>query len=633
MNLNASSNLICEEKNVTAKTLELSINGIKINYITDPKDVPFSVISLLNSDRLYFDTEVAGIMNNDIRSGNLRLLTFFNQKEVFIFDWFKIRSSYQCLRDLIIKIPLVGHKLDFDLWYTKKELDAVSKLCLDTLICSRFVTGPRNDVGHSLATCLERHLNTVIDKTCQTSDWNAEPLSIEQIKYAAMDVIVLPSLANKLVEKLNNSPESKNCTISLDTISDPFKTHFGLTHLASIVECSFIPSTVCLEINGIGVNTELLNKSREDIEGVYQSQYTKFMTDYPQVGGPFHHARIATYLKSEGFDLRKTDKNHDSTAKEVLVPLRDKSNFVRDLLDLRQTKNSLDYCCGLIENTSQDHRVHSNFTQMNRVSSRMSSSRPNIQNPPKNKSVRSYFIAPAGKVLMSADFPQIEMRVGGIYMHDQNLTRLFKSGTDIYLEIASRILGRDKFNQLSEKERKEYRTKSKPATLATLFLMSSKGFVEYAKDTFGIEVSLEFAQDFCNTFLSDFIGVAHYHQMVKDHFRSNDSMFVSTLLGRRLLAHTPQQACNLPIQSSTCELLKVSVIFLRKKVMQHKPKLSGKLVNLVHDDIILEINPSEVDIFTTLLKSSMVEAGKSFGVPISTSEINVKVGHSWADLG
>ncbi len=611
---------------------DLAMDGFPIKYIQNPSEAVFAAMALLKNDVVYFDTEIANFVINDPRSGNLRLLTFFDGTAVTIFDWSKVSSAYAAIQTIFKRCAVVGHNLHFDLWFIKKTLDVLPKHCLDTLICSRFVSGPRRDVEHGLAPCLQRHLGIEMDKTLQTSDWAAETLSIEQIQYASKDVLHLPALSYSLIEKLNTGSDVPASRIKLGDLQEPYERLFNLRHQSCIVECAFLPSTISLESTGIAIHRKSLEEKAKELEQTYQARLFKFNEEFPNAGGPFCQARIANILETAGFKLSKTKNNKLSIAKEVLTDLKGKHPLVDALLDIRKIKNHLDYCHGLLETLVDSGRVHTHFTQMNVVSSRMSSSNPNIQNPPKDPVIRSLFVAQPGYKLMSADLPQIEMRVGAVYMNDRNLVRLFEEGRDIYLEMVRNLMGASQFDQLSDQAKKEHRNKSKPGTLATLFAMSAGGFVDYAHETFGINITREFAEQFQKAFFKAFPGIAHYHAAARENLRKNGSIFVYTLLGRKLMARTVQEVCNYPVQSSTCELLKIAVLLLRQKVVDALPRPQCRLVNLIHDDVVLEVLDKDVDAVRPMLQSSLAQAGRLLGIPIQDSDIAVKVGPNWEQI-
>jgi DNA polymerase-1 len=154
--------------------------------------------------------------------------------------------------------------------------------------------------------------------------------------------------------------------------------------------------------------------------------------------------------------------------------------------------------------------------------------------------------------------------------------------------------------------------------------MSPKSLVEYAKANYGVSISLQEAKKFHENYFKFYKSFKDWHDRVKEHLDKHRSIELETLLGRKLIAYKFTDAVNYPIQGSGSDLLKMAVVFFFKE----RNDLDAKVVNLVHDEILVEVAAKDIEKAKEVLSSSMEKAGKLIlkDVPVA---FEIVVSDSW----
>ena len=325
----------------------------------------------------------------------------------------------------------------------------------------------------------------------------------------------------------------------------------------------------------------------------------------------------------------KKTKTGYSTSAEVLEKLRPAHPVIDKILEYRQlTKLNSTYVEGLGKVIAPDGRIHTSFQNTVTATGRLSSTEPNLQNIPVRTElgakIREMFIAPPGKVLVDADYSQIELRLLACISGDETMIESFRSGEDIHARTASQVFGVP-LDQVSH----ELRRRAKAVNFGIVYGIS--GF-SLAQD---IGVSRPEAAAYMDKYLETFSGVKKYMYEIKE--RAKKDGYVSTLMGRRrwlpelkssnfnLRSFGERVALNMPIQGTAADVMKLAMIRVSDRLK--KEKLAAKLILQVHDELIVECPEAEEDKVKTLLKEEMEGAG-DFAVPLLT---DAGSGRSWAD--
>jgi DNA polymerase-1 len=270
--------------------------------------------------------------------------------------------------------------------------------------------------------------------------------------------------------------------------------------------------------------------------------------------------------------------------------------------------------------------VHTNYAQAVAVTGRLSSNEPNLQNIPirtsEGRRIREAFIAPAGSVIVSADYSQIELRIMAHISEDESLLRAFAEGEDVHRATAAEIFGRNPAEVTSEERRY-----AKVINFGLIYGMRAFGLAQQL----GLERAT--AQAYIDSYFARYPGVAKY--MESTRMQAREAGCVETVFGRRLWlpeirSGNPQRragaeraAINAPMQGTAADLIKLSMIAVQNWI--DASALASKLVMQVHDELVLEVPESEVERVRTELPALMSGVA-DLRVPLV---VDVGVGRNW----
>jgi DNA polymerase-1 len=567
---------------------------MKYSYITS-KDALRNVENKLKSEGyLFLDTETTG--------ERLRLVQLGDKEGVFIVDLFETGDyGVEFLKNLLADKGIVGHNLKYDLKFLYRygiEPYAV----FDTMIASQLI----GDIErHSLQKVAMHYLGKVIDKSLQMSNWAKTILSKEQLEYAALDVKMVKDLFFIMLEKLNSNAHQEETLLKTRTSKV-----FGLKNPIAIIEMAFVQEIAKLELNGICVDENKVEELIKEYRRSLQKKVMDFMIAYRV--DPMSPKQLGEFLtKNLGLDLPKTEKGNISTDDKVLSSFTHHP-VIQKLLEIRSIKKLLDKL-EEIKSSIKNGSVYPEFKQIGAITGRMSSLNPNVQNIPRE--LRSVFKAREGNVFVISDFSQIELRIASEYVGDEKMIRAFKEGRDLHRYTASVLLGKKE-----EEVSKEERQLAKAVNFGLIYGISAKGLSEYAK-SYGIDLSVDDAQKIRNKFFEYFASFKNWHEKVKRELKEFKESRGYTLLGRKYVAHTFPDAVNYPVQGSGADLLKLSVLMFDAEM--RKEGLKAKVVNLVHDEIVVECQKDDADTVKELLEKAMKHAGKVIlkRVPVEVESI------------
>jgi DNA polymerase-1 len=567
---------------------------MKYSYITS-KDALRNVENKLKSEGyLFLDTETTG--------EQLRLVQLGDKEGVFIVDLFETGDyGVEFLKNLLADKGIVGHNLKYDLKFLYRygiEPYAV----FDTMIASQLI----GDIErHSLQKVAMHYLGKVIDKSLQMSNWAKTILSKEQLEYAALDVKMVKDLFFIMLEKLNSNAHQEETLLKTRTSKV-----FGLKNPIAIIEMAFVQEIAKLELNGICVDENKVEELIKEYRRSLQKKVMDFMIAYRV--DPMSPKQLGEFLtKNLGLDLPKTEKGNISTDDKVLSSFTHHP-VIQKLLEIRSIKKLLDKL-EEIKSSIKNGSVYPEFKQIGAITGRMSSLNPNVQNIPRE--LRSVFKAREGNVFVISDFSQIELRIASEYVGDEKMIRAFKEGRDLHRYTASVLLGKKE-----EEVSKEERQLAKAVNFGLIYGISAKGLSEYAK-SYGIDLSVDDAQEIRNKFFEYFASFKNWHEKVKRELKEFKESRGYTLLGRKYVAHTFPDAVNYPVQGSGADLLKLSVLMFDAEM--RKEGLKAKVVNLVHDEIVVECQKDDADTVKELLEKAMKHAGKVIlkRVPVEVESI------------
>jgi len=297
----------------------------------------------------------------------------------------------------------------------------------------------------------------------------------------------------------------------------------------------------------------------------------------------------------------------------------------RDAIRLRQTVE------GLLRSVADDGRIHTNFQQTIAATGRLSSTDPNLQNIPirteAGRRIRRAFVVGAGyESLLTADYSQIEMRIMAHLSGDAGLIEAFRTGEDLHSYVASRVFGVGVDDVTSR-----MRSRIKAMSYGLAYGLSSFGLSKQL----GVDVGE--AATLMDDYFSRFGGVRTYLTGVVEEARATG--YTATILGRRrylpdLTSDNRQRremaermALNAPIQGSAADLIKVAMLGVDRALTARG--LGSRLLLQVHDELLLEVAPSEREEVEALVRAEMGSAA-ALTVPL---DVSVGVGASWHEAG
>ncbi len=325
----------------------------------------------------------------------------------------------------------------------------------------------------------------------------------------------------------------------------------------------------------------------------------------------------------------KKTKTGWSTNADVLDKLRGKHPIVDEVLEYRElTKLKSTYADGLLKVIGEDGRIHTSFQMTVTDTGRLSSREPNLQNIPIRKKlgaqIRRMFVAAPGKVLVDADYSQIELRLLAHISDDKAMQEAFLSGEDFHAVTASKVFGVP-----LEDVTPTLRSRAKAVNFGIVYGISAFSLSQ------DIGVFPNEAKAYMEAYLEKYHGVRDYMKRVVEEAKENG--YVVTLYGRRrelpelkssnfnLRTFGERVALNMPIQGTAADIIKLAMVHVDERL--RRDNLQARLLLQVHDELIVECPENEVEAVGRILREEMEHAA-DLSVPLT---VEVNSGHSWAE--
>lgn len=407
----------------------------------------------------------------------------------------------------------------------------------------------------------------------------------------------------------------------------------SLKSLLFDIEFPLVITLDLIERNGMHVSGDRLKelhleytKRLEDISArVYDSCGTEF-----NISSPKQLADVLFGEKHLNLPSGKKGKSGDfSTGIDELKRLRPYFPEVDYIIQYRElSKLDSTYAEGLARAIGSDSRIHTTFTQAMTNTGRLSSTEPNLQNIPvrteEGSRLREAFTAEDGKILVDADYSQIELRLLAALSGDEVMCSAFLEGEDIHKRTAAKVYGVSE-----EMVTHKMRAAAKTVNFSIIYGISDYGLAQ------DLGISYKEASDLIKEYNNQFPGVTSYLEGLR---KSGEDMgYAVTMYGRkRILNELKSQnrniksfgyraAMNTPIQGTAADIIKIAMNRVSKALAERLP--SAKLVMQVHDELICECNIEDKDLCASILKSEM-EAAASLSVPLLAE---VGVGKDWLE--
>ncbi len=524
-----------------------------------------------------------------------------------------------------LAIEKIGQNLKYDYVVLRQEGIRLAGITFDTMIAS-FLLEP-GERSHNLDFLALRHLghettkiDSLIGKGKKQKRMDEVPVE-DVAAYAAEDAeiplrirpILADGLAEKKLDELNN------------TVEVPLVTILGE-----------------MEFQGISVDKPRLAELSKE----YRDRLNRLTIEIEEMAG--HPLNIASPKQLAELLFRelglpvikktKTGASTDASVLEELAPLHPlPAMIVEHRMYAKLLNTYIDALPDMVH--PETGRVHASFNQVVASTGRLSSSNPNLQNIPirtsEGREIRSAFRAgPDGWKLLAADYSQIELRVLAHFSEDETLCTAFANNEDIHTLVASQVENVSLTDVTSDMRRR-----AKAVNFGII----------YGQSPFGLAKSLGITQDeaaaFIETYFARYPGVLHFMTQTLTKCRENG--YVSTLLGRRRsvqgvrpvpdglreektgalrqLNLAERTAVNTVIQGSAADLIKLAMIGVDRQLRE--TQLSAAMLLQIHDELLFEVPPSEVNELARLVVGEM-SGVMPLRVPL---QVDVKFGDNWAE--
>jgi DNA polymerase-1 len=433
---------------------------------------------------------------------------------------------------------------------------------------------------------------------------------------------------DKLIEY---AVEDADVTYQLKKVFEPRIESERLSDLAHDIEMPLISVLATMERNGVILNLEDLKaitiNLREDIlsleKEIYALAGTEFNISSPKQLGDILFIRLKLDEKA-----RVTKTKQFITNEEILQRLTGKHPIVEKVLEYRGLKKLLStYVEALpLLVDKKTGRIHTSFNQAVAATGRLSSNNPNLQNIPvkdaRGREIRKAFVPAKGHIFLSADYSQIELRLMAHLSKDKSMIADFLSGNDIHAATAAKIFGVE-INDVT----REMRRKAKTANFGIIYGISSFGLSER------LTIGRKEAKELIDGYFNSYPGVKVY--MDESINKARNVGYVTTMFGRRrylrdihsrnqvVRGNAERNAINAPIQGSAADIIKIAMVRINDRMKSEK--LLSKMILQVHDELIFEVEMSELERLREMVLFEMSNAVK-LDIPL---KVDWGTGNNW----
>jgi DNA polymerase-1 len=605
-----------------------NINNTEHDYksVVGDKEIEELVETLLKQNEICIDTETTGVDANNV---SLVGLSFsYKEHEGYFLPIENdgdgktgakyILKKLQPLFDNV-NITWIGQNLKYDFLVLKWYSVELKGKTFDTML-AHYVIEPEGRRGMDLLSA---------------QFLGYEPVSITSIigkkgkNQGSMRDAPLEQITQYAAEDADITLQLKNCFAPLILKRDVSK-------VFNEVENPLVRVLVDMEYEGVKVDTQFLSDYSKVLEvdakiseeRVYEQAGVRFNLASPKQLGEV----LFEILKLDA-KAKKTKTGQYATGEDVLQKMAAKHKIVDDILNFRElTKlksTYVDSVPALIN--PKTGRIHTSYAQAVAVTGRLSSTNPNLQNIPirteRGREIRKAFIPrDPSRVLISADYSQIELRIVAAISGDPNMCDAFKQGKDIHTATAAKVYGIEE-----SAVTKEMRYKAKSVNFGIIYGQGAFGLAE------NLGIPRAEAKEIIDNYKKEFPNIQLYMDQQINH--AKEVGYVETLMGRKrwlrdinssnftVRGFAERNAINSPIQGSAADMIKLAMIKIHAEMK--KSSWQSKMILQVHDELVFDATEKEVpalkELILDCMKSAMVLPN---GVPV---EAEVGVGKNWLE--
>ena len=609
-----------EDETVAPVTEKTSIESVEHTYIQlkNNSDIEEFVKKVNALKEFCFDSETTSINPLD---AELVALTFSWEKGTgYLIHFPESQKETRVMLEIVRPVfenPVtlkIGQNMKFDIQVLANYGIEVKGPLFDTMI-AHYLLEP--DMRHNMNLLSEAYLGY-------------SPVHIESLigekGNSQKNMRSVP--VDKLIEY---AVEDADVTYQLKKVFEPRIESEGLSDLAHNIEMPLISVLATMERNGVILNLEDLKaitiNLREDIlsleKEIYALAGTEFNISSPKQLGDILFIRLKLDEKA-----RVTKTKQFITNEEILQRLTGKHPIVEKVLEYRGLKKLLStYVEALpLLVDKKTGRIHTSFNQAVASTGRLSSNNPNLQSIPvkdaRGREIRKAFVPAKGHIFLSADYSQIELRLMAHLSKDKSMTADFLSGNDIHAATAAKIFGVE-INDVT----REMRSRAKTANFGIIYGISSFGLSER------LTIGRKEAKELIDGYFNSYPGVKVY--MDESINKARDVGYVTTMFGRRrylrdihsrnqvVRGNAERNAINAPIQGSAADIIKIAMVRINDRMKSEK--LLSKMILQVHDELIFEVEMSELEKLREMVLFEMSNAVK-LDIPL---KVDWGTGNNW----
>ncbi|MFC1755960.1 DNA polymerase [Patescibacteria group bacterium] len=597
--------------------LKFDIENPNHQYITSQEDAQVALEDLAKQKILAVDIEANSL---DPFTGDMFLVQIGKEDIAYIFDVRKVNLKELPLFKQIMEDPKIIKILQnakFDYSYIKIKTGIIMVNVFDTMLADGVLNS-----GYNKSLKLEEIANRRVEpgilgnKDKLQKSFARQPknvrISEEQIKYAAVDVLILFPIMEAQIRLLHKE---------------------NMLKIAKL-EFAVAPVVAEMELKGVYIDVKRWREIIEDLKirrdalaKQFQDEVRSFYDtqQFDLFGGMADVININSSVQLMKLFNEKLALNLPSTSDGVLA--REKHPIVKVLRTYRSYEKLIStYGEKLLSKINKKTgRIHPEFLQIRTATGRFACNNPNLQNIPRNSEeapFRECFNPAKGYKLIVSDYSNFEMRILAELSGDQNMISALNKGLDIHSYTASLMFNKP-YSSDFKKKFPELRQIAKPIGFGLMYGMGAVGLASQVYMWTGQDISVEEGEDLIKKFFSSYPSVETFlNRSAKNAVRLGWS---TTPAGRkrwyeipdkndpeyrRKLSAIQREAKNHPIQGTNADSIKYALVYVNDYIKNNN--IDGGIVSTVHDEIVCEVREDQADEFAKVLSSEMVRAGELF---------------------
>jgi len=508
----------------------------------------------------------------------------------------------------------VGHHLKYDAHILARYDIGLRGMAYDSMLESYVLNSvaTRHDMDSVARQYLGKetiHYEDVAGKGAKQLTFNQVDLETAS-PYAAEDADITLQLHEALWQQLGEVP--------------------SLRKVYEDIEQPLVPVLLGMEECGVLVDRQMLAKQSTELGKKMASLEAKA---HELAGGPFNLGspkQLQEILfEKQGLPvIRKTPKGQPSTAEDVLVELAGDYELPAVIIEYRGVSKLKSTYTDKLPLMINEHtgRIHTSYHQAVAATGRLSSTDPNLQNIPirteEGRRIRQAFVAPEGRILLAADYSQIELRIMAHLSADKGLLRAFDKEQDVHRATAAEVFETE-LDEVTDDQRRS----AKAINFGLMYGMSAFGLAKQ------LGIARGEAQEYVDLYFDRYPGVKQYMDDIRS--RASEKGYVETVFGRRLYLpeinarnaqrrqYAERSAINAPMQGTAADIIKRAMITVDDWLQAASP--GARMIMQVHDELVFEVEEDKVDAISARV-SELMNGAAELKVPL---KVDVGVGLNW----